>query len=128
MHHYFWNNSVIKKCICLFLITDEPEFTTHPDSQTVTKGSPVNFSSDAHGVPEPNFSWFKNGAALAESSRISFLGDKKKLRITGVEMEDSGEYQCVASNEVNNRVTSDPAKLTVEGKNTFAHLILEPST
>ena len=45
-----------------------------------------------------------------------------------MEMEDSGEYQCVASNEVNNRVTSNPATLTVEGKNTFAHLILEPSS
>ena len=109
-------------------MTDEPEFTTHPDSQTVTQGSPVNFSSDAHGVPEPTFSWFKDGTALAESKRVSFLGDKKKLRITGVEKEDSGKYQCVASNEVNDRVTSDSATLTVEGKNTFAHLILVPST
>ena len=80
--------------------------------------SSVDFLSDARGVPEPKFSWIKDGTALAESNRISFLRNKKQLRITGVKKEDSGEYQCVASNEVNNRVTSNPATLKVEGKNT----------
>ena len=45
-----------------------------------------------------------------------------------MEKEDSGKYQCVASNKVNDRVTSNPAMLKVEGKNTFAYLILEPSS
>ena len=45
-----------------------------------------------------------------------------------MEKEDSGKYQCVASNEVNTGVTSDPATLKVEGNNTFAYLILEPSS
>lgn len=45
-----------------------------------------------------------------------------------MEKEDNGKYRCVASNEVNYSVTSDPATLTVEGKNIFAHLILEPGT
>ena len=91
------------------------------------QGSRVDFSIDAHGVPEPKFSWIKDGETLAESDRISFLGDKKQLRITGVQKEDGGKYECVASNEVN-RVTSNPAMLEVEGKNTFAYLILEPSS
>ena len=92
------------------------------------EGLYVNFLSDAHGVPEPEFSWIKNGTTLAESNRISFLRDKKQLRITGVEKEDSGEYHCVAFNEVNGIVTSDPASLKVEGNNTFAYLILESSS
>ena len=91
------------------------------------EGSYVNFLSDAHGVPEPEFSWIKDGTPLDEGVRISFLGRNKQLRITGVKKEDSGKYQCVASNEVNNRsVTSNPATLRVEGKNTFAYSILEP--
>ena len=90
--------------------------------------SSVDFLSDARGVPEPKFSWIKDGTVLAESDRISFLRNKKQLRITGVEKEDSGKYQCVASNEVNNRVTSYRATLKVEGNNTFAYLILEPSS
>ena len=94
------------------------------------EGLYVNFLSDAHGVPEPEFSWIKDGdgAALAESNRISFLRDKKQLRITGVEKEDSGKYRCVASNKVNGDVKSNPATLKVEGNNTFAYLILESSS
>lgn len=94
----------------------------------MTQGSTVNFSSDALGFPEPKFAWLKHEKTpLPESNRISFLRDKRELRITGVKKEDSGKYRCEASNEVN-KVTSYPAKLTVEGKITFAHLILEPST
>ena len=92
------------------------------------EGLYVNFLSDADGVPEPEFAWIKDGTALAESNRISFLRDKKQLRITGVEKEDSGEYHCVAFNEVNDRVTSNLATLKVEGNNTFAYLILESSS
>ena len=42
--------------------------------------------------------------------------------------EDGGKYRCVASNKVNDDVKSNPATLKVEGKNTFAYLILEPSS
>ena len=92
------------------------------------EGLYVNFLSHADGVPEPEFSWIKDGTPLDEGDRISFLGRNKQLRITGVKKEDSGKYQCVASNEVNTTVKSDPAMLKVEGNNTFAYLILEPSS
>ena len=123
------NFLLIKKCIYSFLIADELEFTTHPQSQSVReKSDEVNFSSNAHGIPEPVYSWTKDGNILTdESVRISFSRDKKELKITDVQRTDSGEYQCVASNKVNDRVTSIPAMLTVKCKNTFAYLILEPS-
>ena len=86
------------------------------------KSDEVNFSSSAHGIPEPVYSWTKDGNILTdESVRISFSRDKKELKITDVQRTDSGEYQCVASNKVNNGVTSIPATLTVKCKNTFAY-------
>ena len=92
------------------------------------KSDEVNFSINAHGIPEPVYSWTKDGIILTdESVRVSFSRDKKELKITDVQRTDSGEYQCVASNKVNNRVTSIPATLTVKCKNTFAYLLLEPS-
>ena len=42
--------------------------------------------------------------------------------------EDGGKYRCVASNKVNDDVKSNPATLKVEGKNTFAYFMLEPSS
>ena len=133
MHHFFWkmyNNFLLtKKCIYSFLIADELVFTTHPQSQSVReKSDEVKFSSNAHGIPEPVYFWTRDGKMLTdESVGISFSRDKKELKITNVQRTDSGEYQCVASNKVNDRVTSIPAMLTVKCKNTFAYLILEPS-
>ena len=92
------------------------------------KADEVKFSSNAHGIPEPVYYWTKGGEKLTdENVRISFSRDKKELKITDVQRTDSGDYHCVASNKVNTTVTSNPAKLTVKCKNTFAYLILEPS-
>ena len=79
------------------------------------QGSHVTFSSDANGVPEPKFSWTKNGSAVTANDRISLLADNKQLSITNVNTTDSGEYECVATNNVET-VNSNPATLTVQGK------------
>ena len=79
------------------------------------QGSHVTFSSDANGVPEPTFSWTKNGSAVTANDRIILLADNKQLSITNVNRTDSGEYRCVATNNVET-VNSNPATLTVQGK------------
>ena len=104
--------------IYLFLITDQPEFTEHPQSKTLVQGSSVTFSSDANGVPEPTFSWTKNGSAVTANDRIRFSADNKELSITNVNSTESGEYRCVAINSVE-RVNSNAATLTVHCKKTF---------
>ena len=104
--------------IYLFLITDQPEFTEHPQSKTLVEGSNVTFSSDANGVPEPTFSWTKDGFAVTANDRIHFSADNKKLSITNVNRTESGEYRCVAINSVE-RVNSNAATLTVHCKKTF---------
>ena len=79
------------------------------------QGSHVTFSSDANGVPEPTFSWTKNGSAVTANDRISLSADNKHLSITNVNRTDGGEYECVATNNVET-VNSNPATLTVQGK------------
>ena len=79
------------------------------------QGSHVTFSSVANGVPEPTFSWTKNGSAVTANDRISLLADNKQLSITNVNRTDSGEYECVATNNVET-VNSNAATLTVQGK------------
>ena len=89
------------------------------------QGSSVNsvtFSSDANGVPEPTFSWIKDGHPVTVNDRISLLADNKELRISNVNRTDSGEYRCKATNSAGT-VYSNAATLTVHCKKTFTHLI-----
>ena len=87
------------------------------------QGSSVTFSSDANGVPEPTFSWTKDGSAVAADNRISLSADNKVLSITNVNREESGEYRCVATNSVET-VNSNAATLTVHCKKTFTRFLL----
>ena len=90
------------------------------------QGSSVTFSSDANGVPEPTFSWTKDGSAVTANDRISLLADNKQLRITNVIGADSGVYRCVATNSVG-AVESNAATLTVHCKKMFTHFLVEPN-
>ena len=86
------------------------------------QGSHVTFSSDANSVPEPTFSWTKNGSAVTANDRISLSADKKQLSIRNVNRTDSGEYRCVAANSVG-AVSSNSATLAVHCKKTFTHFL-----
>ena len=79
----------------------------------------MTFTCDADGNPTPTFSWTKDGSVVNTTSRITFNADKKQLTITNVDREDSGEYICMATNDVN-KVQSNSSTLTVQCKDTFA--------
>lgn len=66
--------------------------------QKVSLGATVQFTCDVHGNPAPNRTWFHNAQPIHPSSR--HLTEGNVLKITGVVMEDSGLYQCVADNGI----------------------------
>ena len=90
------------------------------------QGSSVTFSSDANGVPEPTFSWTKDGSAVTANDRISFLADDRQLRVTNVIGADSGVHRCVATNSVGT-VESNAATLTVHCEKMFTHFLVKPN-
>ena len=90
------------------------------------QGSSVTFSCDANGVPEPTFSWSKDGSAVTADNRISLSADNKQLSLTNVNRTDSGEYRCVATNSVGT-VNSNVATLTVLCKKTFTYFLFKPN-
>ena len=96
-------------------MTDQPEFTEHPQSKTLVQGSSVTFSSNANGVPIPTFSWAKDGSAVTANNRISLSAENKHVTITNVNGRDRGEYRCEAHNIVNT-VKSNAATLTIQRK------------
>ncbi|XP_074833308.1 cell adhesion molecule-related/down-regulated by oncogenes [Carettochelys insculpta] len=66
--------------------------------QTVSVGATIHLSCDIHGNPAPNLTWLHNAAPIHLSPRHLVTGNR--LRIAGITKEDSGFYQCVATNGI----------------------------
>ncbi|KAF6277710.1 cell adhesion associated, oncogene regulated [Rhinolophus ferrumequinum] len=66
--------------------------------QTVSLGATVQFTCEVHGNPAPNCTWLHNAQPVYPSPRHLPAGTG--LKITGVTIEDSGLYQCVADNGI----------------------------
>ena len=73
----------------------------------------MTFTCDADGNPAPTFSWTKDGSVVNTTPRITFHANNKNLTITHVDRGDSGEYICVATNNVST-VQSNPSSLNVQ--------------
>ncbi|XP_026558988.1 hemicentin-1 [Pseudonaja textilis] len=66
---------------------------------TVLKGNPVSLMCLANGIPTPTISWLKDGQTLSRNLHVAFENQKMGLRILNSEINDSGRYTCIASNE-----------------------------
>ena len=54
------------------------------------------------GKPEPKVEWLKDGQPVVENQRIKIQFDDgtSTLRFTKTELDDEGEYKCVAKNDL----------------------------
>ena len=89
-------------------------------------GREITIPCDVHGVPKPNITWFRNGIPLSETPNLRFsvgsVSDVKRttketnirgrkgkasnndLQINFLRLEDSGMFQCSASNAAGDNV------------------------
>ncbi|XP_032434339.1 hemicentin-1 [Xiphophorus hellerii] len=74
----------------------KPRLDAETDSVTPQVGSSVVLRCDAHGVPEPEVTWYKNGRQLAEGNGLKINGHQ--LEVIGVQTTDGGIYTCKVSN------------------------------
>ena len=105
--------SFLKRIV--FFFTDPPEITVHPEAKTKSEGENLTLSCNVTSNPVPIMSWTRDGSPVDQSGRISFSADKKQLTITHVNRTDSGEYRCVASNELGND-TSNVSTVNIQCK------------
>ncbi|XP_013923010.1 PREDICTED: hemicentin-1-like [Thamnophis sirtalis] len=66
---------------------------------TVLKGNPISLVCLANGIPTPTISWLKDGQTFSVNLRATFENQKGGLHISNSEINDSGRYTCIASNE-----------------------------
>ncbi|PIK50130.1 putative hemicentin-2 [Apostichopus japonicus] len=103
------------KASALLTVTDSfvpVAFTRTPVDQTVVVGGRVTFACEATGTPEPTLTWTKENGDL---SIVSLRTDEPApgwLRISNVEVSDSGIFMCTASNGLSTSSTS--VQLTVQ--------------
>ncbi|NXG40042.1 CDON protein, partial [Dromaius novaehollandiae] len=93
--------------------------------ETAVAGAAVRLSCDVRGNPAPTLTWLHNAASVLPSARHLATGGS--LSISGVTAEDSGLYQCVASNGVG--LAQSTGRLRVQlGKGSRPVIVAPPAS
>ncbi|KAM9854792.1 protogenin B-like [Aulostomus maculatus] len=88
------------------------EFVVHPVPMEVTEGSVARFSCAVASSPPATITWELNQSTLPlQTDRITVLPNGV-LQIYNVQLEDAGQYRCVATN-IGSRLKSREGALTV---------------
>uniref|UniRef100_F6QD70 Hemicentin 2 n=1 Tax=Ornithorhynchus anatinus TaxID=9258 RepID=F6QD70_ORNAN len=87
---------VVERVITLTL-QSAPMFTVKPQDVVVKAGEDVVLPCQAAGEPAPTVEWARKGRPLREGGRLQVRPDAT-LQIRAVEVDDAGEYECVAHN------------------------------
>ena len=88
-------------------------FTTHPQDQFIYNNEEAVFECAASGSESLTIIWIKNRSYI-QNSHFSSSGKKSILKIKNAKVQDSGVYQCTATNADNETVSSKPAELLSE--------------
>ncbi|XP_008257706.1 cell adhesion molecule-related/down-regulated by oncogenes isoform X2 [Oryctolagus cuniculus] len=79
-------------------VLEHASISTGLQDLTVSLGATAHFTCNVHGNPTPKRTWFHNAQPIHPSPRHLTIGNQ--LTISGVTLEDTGLYQCVADNGI----------------------------
>ena len=89
-------------------------------------GQSVTFTCVVSGIPTPTVTWYRNGALLSAGGLISISGNSPNvsaLFISSLAVEDTGMYQCFASNVVGRTQASWALQVRISGEDiTHTHV------
>nr|XP_031830862.1 fasciclin-2-like isoform X1 [Nomia melanderi] len=90
----------------------------HPTMVDIIEGEDASIQCKAHGKPQPSISWVKllNQQNLSDADRFGVNPTTGVLTITNVNREDSGKYQCTATNAVGSATMNITVNVIVKPK------------
>jgi glucose/arabinose dehydrogenase len=97
-----------------------PEFTVHPQDQTISLTQTATFSCSASGNPQPTYQWQRNNVNIPGATDDSYTTPPVTLG------EDDDEFRCVATNTAAS-INSNVATLTVLDNMPPAPVINKPT-
>ncbi|MEQ2219931.1 hypothetical protein ILYODFUR_000155 [Ilyodon furcidens] len=89
-------------CTSILFVKEAPTFTMKPEpSQLLKAGQPLKLSCKVQGTPVISITWMKNGSEIMSDHRhsMSFESSVASLEVENCNVDDSGEYVCLASSE-----------------------------
>merc|ERR1712098_978114 len=91
-----------------------PSFEQGLSDTEVTESFDVTFTVIVKGAPEPQISWYKNGAVIKASKQYVFERKESRYTMTihSVTKQEIAEYTCKATNKMGSVSTS--CKLVVK--------------
>lgn len=92
-----------------------PRFLTKPMDKVEVIKKDVELECSVYGKPEPTIQWYKNGEMITLNEYYQ-LADVSNLKIMGLMTDDTGLFQCVASNPAGNVQASAFLKVVESGK------------
>ncbi|XP_041042779.1 muscle, skeletal receptor tyrosine-protein kinase [Carcharodon carcharias] len=78
----------------------KPKITRPPTDVRVLLGSKVVLPCSTMGNPKPTISWIKDEIALRKDRPRTSVLESGNLRIRSVQIEDAGQYRCLARNSL----------------------------
>ncbi|XP_050440789.1 obscurin isoform X50 [Adelges cooleyi] len=91
-------------------VMSQPMFKKGLKDIDVTEGGLLKLQVICHGSPPPEIKWFKDGKEVRSDAHIKISRDTKRvenfsLTVNLVKLEDGGEYEVRATNEMGTAVT-----------------------
>ena len=112
--------------------TGQVRVLLYPEDNTTTTSDSIVFACIATGVPPPDIIWLKDSVQLSnELSNITesrFSNDSgyftlSVLTLCDLELSDSGQYSCVASNNISTGQVTDSRDFTLEVQGTHSSVV-----
>ncbi|XP_073456587.1 hemicentin-2 [Aquarana catesbeiana] len=105
-------------------VQEPPKIRMESSSSQLSHGGEVRIQCDVSGYPEPQISWKHGDTFLTDDSKHTII-DGNILLIRDASQEDSGNYSCVASNDLGTDVQSVTLVYTERPKATAVKSLLQ---